>query len=77
MQVIGIHKSAYYKRKLNMGTFIGEIFNNENIINNYIFAWMNIKQEEINKDIRIINSYEEQQRILKNGQLKINEMNEK
>ena len=66
--VIGIHKEGVPNEKLNSGTFIGEIFNNEynkiknsanNINNNYIIAEINIKQEDINKDIRIINSYEE------------------
>ena len=114
-QVIGIHKDADYSKKLNGGTFIGEIFNeinnNSNYIenkinnnidinknknnnnkinininnkknkkninkdkkkkntnddnkkkynnNNYIIASLHIKSEDINKDIRIINSYEE------------------
>ena len=114
-QVIGIHKEADYSKKLNGGTFIGEIFNeinnNSNYIenkinnnidinknknnnnkinininnkknkkninkdkkkkntnddnkkkynnNNYIIASLHIKSEDINKDIRIINSYEE------------------
>ena len=31
IQVIGIHKEANYLKNLNIGTFIGEIFNNENI----------------------------------------------
>ena len=30
IQVIGIHKEVNYDKKLNSGTFIGEIFNNEN-----------------------------------------------
>ena len=67
--VIGIHKEANYDKELNSGTFIGEIFNNENknrlnnnILNNhnnYIIAEIDIKDENVNKDIRIINSYEE------------------
>ena len=72
IQVIGIHKEAYRDKNLNSGTFIGEIFNNENknslnnnILNNhnnYIIAEIDIKDENVNKDIRIINSYEEYMR---------------
>ena len=54
IQVIGIHKEADHKNILNVGTFIGEIFNNDNIvqinnfnnINNYIIAEINIKDEQ-------------------------------
>jgi len=63
-KVIRIHKALVLGKELNSRTFIGEIFNNEeneikNIFdnNNYICAGVNIKQEYINKDIRIINSY--------------------
>jgi len=69
IQVIGIHKEANYLKNLNSGTFIGEIFNNENfneINNNYIIAEIYIKDNEINEEIRIINSYEEQRRNWKN-----------
>ena len=68
IQVIGIHKEGYESIKINGGTFIGEIFNKENeknyIIkekneNNYIISEIYIKDEDINKDIGIINSYEE------------------
>ena len=63
-KVIGIHK-AYVKKGLkgfNIGTFLkfplDELKgNNEDI--NYIIAEIEIKDEDINKDIRIINSYEE------------------
>ena len=59
IQVIGIHKEANYDKKLNSGTFIGEIFNNKNNKNNnYIIAEIDIKDNDVNKDIRIINSYE-------------------
>ena len=65
IQVIGIHKEGDYIKKLNGGTFIGEILNkelnNENK-NNYIIAEIYIKDEDINKDIRILNSYEERMR---------------
>ena len=100
--VIGIHKEGDYLRKLNEGTFIGEILNKElkddikkykkikedkeikDITenkeikeikdikdikdkkeiqeykkNNYIISKIYIKDEDINKDIRIIDSYEE------------------
>ena len=58
IQVIGIHKEGDYLKKLDGGTFIGEIFNEElNKDNNYIISEIDIKEE--NKEIRIINSYEE------------------
>ena len=66
IQVIGIHKNADIETKLNGGTFIGEIFNELNSdnkalnnINNYIIAEIYISDFYVNKDIRIINSYEE------------------
>ena len=66
MQVIGIHKKRDITNNANCGIFIGEIFNknklnnnNINNINNYIIAEINIKDEDVGKDIRIINSYEE------------------
>ena len=62
IQVIGIHKEGDKKHKINGGTFIGEIFNNDlnkENKNNYIIAEINIKEEDINENIRIINSYEE------------------
>ena len=68
IQVIGIHKEANYTKNLNSGTFIGEIFNDNSydISNysdkNYIIAEIEIKDYDINKDIRIINSYEENRR---------------
>ena len=34
VQVIGIHKEADYSKKLNLGTFIGEIFNKKDNLNN-------------------------------------------
>ena len=63
IQVIGVHKEADYLRKINIGTFIGEILN-ENSFNqlndkNYIIAEVNIEEKDVNKDIRIINSYDE------------------
>ena len=112
IRVIGIHKNADYSKKINGGTFIGEIFDevneyiedpsdismsqgtnqinnnlkkiNENVfmnqiinqlykninlenINNVIFAEIEIKDKDVNKDIRIINSYEEYLRTGKNS----------
>ena len=61
--VIGIHKEGINteNKKINCGTFIGEIFNKDlnNDKNNYIISEIYIKDEDINKNIRIINSYEE------------------
>ena len=65
IHVIGIHKDADYSRKLNGGTFIGEIFEedfdqkNIKIENNHIIAEIYIKDDDVDKEIRIINSYEE------------------
>jgi len=72
--VIGIHKSANISKSINRGTFIGEIINefknNSKTIKkrsemkiledkgNTIIAKINIKDKEVNKFIRIINSYE-------------------
>ena len=67
--VIGIHKNGDKNKKTNGGKFIGEIFQekeenkiNINNDNNYIIAEINIQDENINKDVRIINSYEEYMR---------------
>ena len=63
IQVIGIHKEKNSSKEFNCGTFIGEIFNNDvKSNNNYILAEIDIKDNDINKNIRIINSYEEYQR---------------
>ena len=77
-QVIGIHKDSGNSKELNCGTFIGEIFNDDlNKNNNYIIAEIEIKEDDINKDIRIINSYEEYQRNNnKNKELDESELNE-
>ena len=73
-QVIGINKEINISTKLTTGIFIDEIFGEENndlnksfknkINNNknYILAEIDIFFDDINKDIRIINSYEENQR---------------
>ena len=75
IQVIGIHKNAEYTKKINGGTFIGEIFkglnksdllNNRIIYNekedNYIIAEIYIKENYVNKNVKIINSFEEDTR---------------
>ena len=68
MTVIGIHKNTDSK-KANGGTFIGEIINEinndlsqGNKDDNYIIGEIKIKSEDVNKKIRIINSYEEYMR---------------
>jgi len=62
IRVIGIHKQGGNSGeiKINYGTFIGEILNKElnNDKINYIISEIYIKEEDVNKDIRIINSYE-------------------
>ena len=64
--VIGIHKYGDKKNKINGGTFIGEIFKeiNNSIIDNkksenYIISELDIRYLDINKEIMIINSFEE------------------
>jgi len=58
IQVIGIHKGADTFKRINIGTFLGEILNEE-VLNNYIIAEFNIEKKDVNKDIRIINSLDE------------------
>ena len=79
MTVIGIHKNTYIMTKINGGTFIGEIINeinndlnlrNKKNNENYIIGEINIKRKDIDKKIRIINSYEE---YMRNKHWKINE----
>ena len=110
IKVIGIHKLADHLKKLNSGTFIGEIFNDnnnnfiKNIISNnilkdslhdmdnssiisdnneelnkdnYITVEIDIKEDCINKDIRIINSYEEfKRKVYLNNEIKKDKLNE-
>ena len=71
MMVIGIHKNKA-SNNVNGGTFIGEIINeiasepelesNNYKNNNYIIGQINIDDYNVNKKIRIINSYEEVKR---------------
>ena len=82
IQVIGIHKNGDKTEGINGGTFIGEIFNEINFNttkneSNYIIAEINIKDNDINKKIRIINSYEEYMRKYPDCSLKEELMNEK
>ena len=66
--VIGIHTSGHKGKKINYGIFIGRIIDtlkNKPIVNkikNYIIGELYISDEDINKDIRIINSYEQAKR---------------
>ena len=81
IKVIGMHKPRNYKEKINLGTFIGEIFNikNNNMNksnNNYIIGEINIKAEDVQKDLRIINSYEKYCRENNITKIKKEEMNE-
>ena len=91
VKVIGIHKSKSTVGNLNKGTFIGEIFkeikndlisentniDNSNKTENYIKAEIYIKEEDVNKNIRIINSYEEWMRTnKKSDKLEKDYMNE-
>ena len=60
-KVIGIHKQG--GKKINFGSFIGEIFKdkylfNKEINDNYIIGEINISKNDIGKNIRINNSYE-------------------
>ena len=55
--VLGIHKGTI--RGYNIGTFLKCPLEELDRNNNYIIAELNITDELINEDIRIINSYEE------------------
>ena len=69
LKVIGIHKKYDLINKTNYGSFIGEILNENKVLNNiikkeiiknnYILAEIYISKENVGKEIRIINSYEE------------------
>ena len=63
IRVIGIHKKGDKNNKINKGTFIGKFLNNE-LKYNFIISEININYDDKNKNIRIINSYEE---YLRNG----------
>jgi len=59
-KVIGIHTSGDKINKINYGIFIGKIIDIlKNESNNYIIAEFYISDKDIDKNIRIINSYEQ------------------
>ena len=79
IKVIGINKGKDSLNKYNNGVFLGEIFTNNNSSNssdNYIIAEIEIKENEINEDKRIINSYEEFERCLGSKEYEKEKMNE-
>ena len=62
IQVIGIHKLADYSRKVNCGTFIGEILKKDSegkLDDNCIIAELDIDEIDIHNAIRILNSYDD------------------
>ena len=59
-KVIGIHCANNLSKDCNLGKIIKSVIDDFN--NNYIIAKIEIKEEDINKEIRIINSYEEYKR---------------
>ena len=63
-KVIGIHTSGNEEENINYGIFIGKIIDNlrKSSNKNYIIAELYINDEDINKDIRIINSFEQAKR---------------
>ena len=82
-KVIGIHKGTIPKKKINIGTFLKFPLNELNygvdkLNQNYIIAEIYIKENDINKEIRILNSYEEYMRnTWPNSKLETEFMNEK
>ena len=81
--VIGIHKGSV-NEDIKEGTFIGEIIKeiNEGFLqsihnDNYIIGELYINNEDINKNIRIINSYEETKRLYNDDQTQEKFKNEK
>ena len=75
IKILGIKKGKAQKNKnYNYGSFIGEILTMQN--NNYIIAEIVINDNEINEDIRIINSYEEFERCLGIKEFEKEKMNE-
>ena len=64
LKVIGIHKAGEKFSKINYGIFIGEIFKNNKLREeknciNYIIGEIYISKDNINTNLRIINSYEQ------------------
>ena len=78
LKVIGMHRGGDKNKKINYGTFIGEIFNENKNINNYIIGEIYITEKDIGKNIRIINSFEKRFRKMKlNDEIKEEDKNEK
>ena len=83
--VIGIHTSGNKIKDINCGTFIGiiiDIINNKKRLidkcsDNYIIGEIYISEDDINKDIRIINSYEQYKKENPNTKLDYKNENEK
>ena len=60
-KVIGIHRAFLPQKRFNIGTLLKYPLNkliNENNRNNFIISEVKIKEEDVDKKIRIINSYE-------------------
>ena len=72
--VIGIHNESIPEKKLGRGIFIGEIF--KGLDYSYIIAEIDIKADQVNKDTRILNSYEESIRSFEQKEIKKEEINE-
>ena len=62
-KVIGIHKGFVKSRNYNLGTFLKYPLDELKHFNNYIIAELNITDDWVNEDIRIINSYEDTRKI--------------
>ena len=62
-KVIGIHKLFVKSRNFNLGTFLKLPLDELKHFNNYIIAELNITDDWVNEDIRIINSYEDTRKI--------------
>ena len=73
LKVIGIHKQGDKYKPINYGTFIGEIFKDNNIINNnnIIEGIIKIELKDINKDIIIYNSNYDIDIYIDNDKIKI------
>ena len=63
-KIIGIHKAGNKNKEDNLGIFMKNILNDinninskENNINNYIISEYDIKKDEVNQSIPILNSY--------------------
>ena len=62
-KVIGIHKGFVKSKNFNLGTFLKFPLDELKHFNNYIIAELNITDDWVNEDIRIINSYEDTRKI--------------